>query len=146
MWTNREKVLAGALIATILIAVAAFLVATWRIGNVGKIRAIGVEVFEDPGATVPLTLIDWGVLSPGDLAGVTVYVKNTKNVNFTIAMNSSSWEPPEVEQHITVEWNYTGEVLVPEQISPVQITLYVSYDIINVDTFSFDIWIIATEH
>ena len=134
-----------ALIATILVASAIVLFATYRIRSVGRIKGIGVDVYWDPDGTVPVIEIDWGLLDPGDLAGVTVFVKNTKNTNITLLLNSSSWDPPEAAQYLTLDWNYTGQVLAPEQIIPVQVTLYVSLDIHDVDVFSFDIWVWAFE-
>ncbi len=121
------------------------LIATYRVRNVGRIRAIGVEVFEDPACTSPLIEIDWGVLSAGDLAGVTVYIKNTQNVVFTLTLNTSDWNPPLAADYLSLDWNYTGKVLTPEQVLPVQLTLYVSVHVQNVTSFSFDILVVATE-
>lgn len=144
-WTTREKVMAVILAAVIIIASAAVLVATYRIRSTGKIKAVGIAVFWDPQATSPCTEIDWGILGAGDLAGATVFIRNTKNVNCTLSINGSDWQPPEAEQYLTLDWNYTGEILQPQQIVSVQITLYAGLNVTGFDTFSFDIVITATE-
>lgn len=143
--TRNEKLLAIALVATILVAAAIVLSVTYRIRNVGRIKAVGVGVYWDANATVPVSEIDWGELRPGDLAGVTTYIKNTRSTNITLALNTSTWDPPEASVYFSLEWNYTGGVLRAETVIPVQLTLYVSLDIRDVTAFSFDILVTATE-
>lgn len=150
-WTTREKVLAVALIATIITAaVFVALVVTRRIPSVGKIRTIGVDVYTDPDCTVHLEFIDWGWMNPGDLAGITCYVRNSKNVNFTLTIESGNWTPEAVEPYFTIDWNYTGEIMYPEDMLCTQITLYLSPTVIEMASvptnFGFDILITATEY
>jgi len=145
-WSVREKILVSALAATILIASAAVLMSYWQIHSVGRIKAIGVEVFWDPECTVPCDVFDWGEMRPGDLGGFTVYIKNTRNTNFTLTINTTDWVPVEVQEYFTLDWNYSGEIVCPEDVLPVQITLYLSVDVPwTFDSFSHNIWIIATE-
>ena len=122
---------------------------TRRIPSVGKIKAIEVEVFQDSECTVILAQIDWGTLEPGDLAGVTCYLKNTKNTNFTLTIIAGNWTPIEVEPYFEIDWNYTGETMYPEDILCTQITLYLSPTITEMDSvptsFTLNILITATE-
>lgn len=145
MWTSREKILAAAVIVTVILAAVIVLAVTWRIKSVGRIKAIGVGVFWDPNCTLSCTDLDWGLIGAGELAGVTLYVKNTRNVNLTLTLNSTEYMPPEAQQYLTLEWNYTGLIIQPEQVSPIQLTLYVSLNITDIDVFSFDILITAAE-
>jgi hypothetical protein len=144
-WTTREKVLGIALIAVIIVATTLVLMSQYRIHSTGKIKAVGVGVYWDPSCASPCTEIDWGYLSAGDLVGVTVYIKNTKNVNCTLSISSDSWEPLAAEQYLTLDWNYSGGILEPEQIISTQLTLYAALDIAGITEFSFDIIITATE-
>ena len=51
-----------------------------RISNKAAIKAVGVGVYQDPGLTVPLTEIDWGILEPGEEKNHTAYIRNESNV------------------------------------------------------------------
>jgi len=128
-----------------VIIVAAVLVSTWRIRSTGKIKAVGVGVYWDLSCASPCTEIDWGILGAEDLAGTTLFIKNTKNLNCTLSINSSAYEPLIAQQYLTLDWNYSGQILQPQQILTIQITLYVSKNVTGIDPFSFDIIITATE-
>lgn len=144
--STREKAMAVVLIATIIVAaVVVALVSTWRISSVGKIRAIGVEVYADRDCTTYIKSIDWGWLDPGDLAGVMAYCRNSKNVNFTMTIEAGNWTPPEAGSYLFIDWNYTGHIVQPLDVVPVLITLYAATNISGIESFSFDILIIATE-
>lgn len=142
--TTHEKILVLALAASVMASVV-ILATSWRIKTVGRILAVGVEVFEDPACTRKCEAINWGVMRPGDLAGVTIYVKNTKNVDFTLSLNSTSWDPPGAAAYLSLTWNYSGAVVHPGEISPVLLTLQAATNITGVDAFSFDVLIMATE-
>jgi hypothetical protein len=143
--TRNEGILTAALVATIIVASVAILAVTYKIPNVGHIKAVGLGVFWDLNATNQCTAIDWDGLKPGDLAGVTVYIKNVKNTPITLSFNTADWSPQNASQYLTLSWNYSTAIIQPAQVVPTQITLLVSPQIQNVDTFSFSIVITATE-
>lgn len=143
--STREKILVAALAVTIIVAAALVLVATRRIRNVGQIRGVGVGIYWDKQCTLPATEIDWGLLDPGDLAGVTLFFKNERNVNFTLTFEVGNWTPAEASTFLTFDWNYTDYVFTPEQVEPIQCTLYVALDIHDIYTFGFDTVFVATE-
>jgi len=143
--TSKEKILAIALVATIIVATVIIYQMNVVIHTTGKIKAIGVAVYNDPAGTSPCTSIDWGILGPGDLAGVTVYIKNVKNTNATLSLSTNNTSPPEFSNYMTLSWNYSGAVLTPAQQVCVQITLLIAPNITNIEAFSFDIIITATE-
>jgi len=141
--TTTEKVLSGALIATIIIASVVIFVVIRKIPSVGRIRAINCAVYADAACTIEVTEIDWGTLSPGDLAGLTVYIKSIGNENFTMTIHSEQWVPVYADTYLTLDWNYTGVLIEPNDVVPTLITLYVDPTIAGVDTFSFLIVITA---
>lgn len=145
MPTKTETILVAALVATIIIAAVTILYMSWTIHTTGKIKAVGVGVYWDLNATIPCTAIDWGILGPGDLAGVTVYIKNIKNTNATLTINSTAYVPPEFHNYATLTWNYTGALLQPGQTIGTQISLLIAPNITNITAFSFDIYIWAIE-
>lgn len=144
-WTLREKALTIAWVATIIVASVLVLTVIWRIRSTGRIKAIGVGVYWDAECTVECNTIDWGFMKAGELKGVTLFAKNTRNVNLTLSLLSELYEPPEAQQYLTIDWNDTGLILTPEQIRPLQLTLYVSLNVTDITTFNFDIIVLGTE-
>jgi len=145
MATRTELILATALIATIVIAVTVVLTMNRAVGNVGKIRAIGFDVYADRACTSPLTQIDWGSLSPGEMAAITMYARNSGNVNVTLAFNTTDWNPVGASTVLLVAWNYSGQVIKPLEVVAISTTLTVSPSISGVTNFSYTMNIQATE-
>jgi len=145
MATRTEMVLGTALIVTIVIAVTVVLTMNRAVGNVGKIRAIGFDVFADRNCTAPLTQIDWGLLSPGEMALFTMYARNSGNVNITLSYNTTGWNPVNASAFLLVAWNYSGQMIKPLEVVAVSTTLTVSPSISGVTNFSYTMNIQATE-
>ena len=145
MASKTELILGAALVATVIVAVVVVLTMTRAVGNVGKIRAIGFNVYADQACTAPLTQIDWGTLGPGEMAEFVMYARNGGNVNITLGFNTSDWNPVGAEAYLLVAWNYTGQTIRPLEVIAVSTTLTVSQDITGVDSFSFTMNIQATE-
>jgi hypothetical protein len=146
--TNTEKVLSivvVALVATLIITGVVLYQMSVVIHTTGQIKAIGVAVYNDANGTSPCTSIDWGILGPGDLKGVTVYIKNVKNTNATLNIVRNNTIPPTFAPNSTLAWNYSGQILAPAQQICTQITLLIDPNIKDIVAFSFDITIIATE-
>jgi len=144
--TNREKILLATTIATIVIATVIVLSVLIRVHNVGRIKAVGVKFFWDRECTNEATEIDWGTLTPGNTYGVTLFCKNIKNTPVTLNLTTNNWNPPNASQYLYADWNYTGSVIQPGEVIPIQFQLTVSIDITGVDAFSFDFIIGVTEY
>jgi hypothetical protein len=54
-----------------------------RIPASGDIKAVGLEVFNDPACTIPLLSVDWGFLSPGETKSVAYYLKSTSSESWS---------------------------------------------------------------
>lgn len=142
--TQRDLAIVAAVAAVVILG-AALIVVSVRIRSVGLIKAVGVQVFWDLRCTSEVTEIDWGQRGPGDLAGVTLYIKNTKNTPVNLTLSTDTWEPAEAELYLVLDWNYTeGEILQPGDVHSVQLTLMVDPAVKNVDLFSF--YIVITAH
>ncbi len=72
MATVNEKLLAGILVATVVIlgSVVAVLMTSRPVSSTGKIKSINCEIDADANRTIKLLQVDWGILSPGDVAAV----------------------------------------------------------------------------
>lgn len=146
MATQNEKILAGALIATIILAaIVVTLMLTRPISNVGKIRAIGFDVFADSACTIQLTQINWGTLAPGEMGTVTFFAKNSGNVNVTLNFNTTDWIPTNAPIYLVVAWNYTGQLMKPLDVIPIATTLAVSTTITGITNFSYTMNVNAVE-
>ena len=146
------------LIVVVILAgtiVTALLMTGRPVSSTGRIKAIGCELWADANRTTKLTLIDWGVLKPGDVAHSSFWIQNTGNINGTLSFNVSDWYFKSVDPNTTVagnastyfvfSWNYTGYVLKPFETIPVQMQVSVSPQIVNVDQFNCTMTIWNTE-
>jgi len=120
------------------------LVATQRVSTSGNINAVGVGVYSNSNCTTVLTNIPWGALNPGGTATQTMYVKNTGNMQETLNMTTSAWNPPSASNYITVSWNQQGSVLAANQVVTAVLTLTVSSSISGITAFLFNITIAGT--
>lgn len=121
------------------------LTAYQRIPNAGIVKAVGVGVYEDIECSRNVTSIDWGILEPGAIANVTIYIKNEGNTPVMLNMTINNWDPIEVSQYANLSWNREGHLLNSKSVVPAILTLSVSSNITDVTNFRFDIIIIGTE-
>jgi hypothetical protein len=119
------------------------LVASWLIRNVGVVKAVGVGVYWDEACTQPCSEINWGNLTLGESKTVTLFVHNEGNVPITLNMHTENWNPPTAAEHLTLTWNYSGEVLQPKQTVSLCFTLSVDSQALSFSSFSFEIWVVA---
>lgn len=145
MATRTEVILGTALIVMASVLVIALLSMSRAVGNIGKIRAIGFDVYADKACTSSLTQIDWGSLGPGEMAVFTMYARNSGNVNFTLSFNTSDWSPAGASTYLLVAWNYSGQVVRTLEVVAISTTLTVSPSISGVTSFSYTMNIVATE-
>ena len=146
-----RRALIAVVIVVIAIAVAAsFLVVggiiatTRRIHNQGTIKAVGVDVYQDPALTVPLTEINWGTVESGGEKNYTVYIKNESNVLVTLALATDNWSPLNASSFIALTWDYGRQPLRVGEFVKATFTLAVDPAISGIETFSFDIVIVGS--
>lgn len=140
---TKEELLTLGIVLAIVVASAVALYALYQVGSSGRIVGIGVKVYADAEATIPVTDIQWGDFLPGDVAETEVYIKNIKEVPVVLVMNTTSWNPVEAEQYLTLTWDYAGQVLAAGEVLPVVFSLQVNIAVEGITTFDFDINIYA---
>lgn len=144
---TQRDILVGVTIMAIVTLVAGALMMSVRIHNTGRIIGIGVDIYWNKDCTDQMKSIDWGSMRPGQLKGVTAYIKNVKNTNATLSFTTDSWNPTNASKYLTFSWNYTaGKVLKPAEVIVTQLTLLVDPAIHGIDTFSFDTLITGIEY
>ena len=114
------------------------------ISNVGSVKAVGVGIYWDQNCTSMVSAIDWGILEPGLSKNVTVYIRNEGSSVASLSMDTSSWSPSNASNYITLNWDYDGVFLNPDEVVNVTFTLSVSASIEGVTSFSFDIIIVGS--
>ena len=136
-----------AILLGLIIAGAAYaaITSTLTIPNVGTVTTVGVEAYWDVNATNPVEQIDWGACQPGVNYTETIYIMNSGNTPCNLTFQTESWNPQNATNCITLSWNYTGQILQPNQIIPVELQLSISDQISGIEQFSFNLVIIASE-
>jgi len=110
----------------------------------GRMRTVGVAIYSDRGASVPLYSVDWGKLEPGAEYDVNCYIRNTGNSASVLTLGTDNWGPAEAADYISLSWDYDGQVLDVGEVIPVTLTLTVSEDIEGISSFYFEITIIGS--
>ena len=139
---NRRFVLWMPLITTLCCVSLCFAVMDMqRVSNVGRIKTIGVGVYEESQCLNALTFIDWGVLEPSETKAYSCFVRNEANVPIILNMTCEKWLPVNASSFIFLGWDYVGHMLEVNEVVGVLLSLSVSPNIAGITSFSFDILI-----
>lgn len=112
------------------------------IRNVGTIKTLGVGVYEDINCADALPSIDWGTIKPGSDKNETVYIRNESNVEASLYLETTSWDPPGASHYITLSWDYSNQTVNPNEVIQVTFTLSVSSNITETGITDFDFYIV----
>jgi hypothetical protein len=126
-------------IVALIVLASGFTQSSVRIVGRGTVKAVGVGVFWDSNCTNPVSFIDWGMVEPGSMNNVTVYVRNEGNVAASISLTTENWNPSNASDYLALSWNYDGQQLNPLEVAQVTLTLSISSSIQGIESFSFDI-------
>jgi len=137
--------LIGFLIVTLALALAYSLSNFLIVKNYGVVKAIGISIYEDAGCTVPLTEIDWGLVSPASSVPYEAWLKNEGSVVVTVTMSVAKWVPSEASEYMSLTWSCEGvSVSVDGTVSCI-FTLEIFEDVAGITDFSFDILLVGSE-
>jgi hypothetical protein len=126
-------------IVALTVLASGFTQSSVRIVGRGTVKAVGVGVFWDSNCTNTASFIDWGMVEPGSMNNVTVYVRNEGNVAANITLATDNWNPSNASDYLALSWNYDGRQLNPQEVVQVTLTLTVSSSVQGIESFSFDI-------
>lgn len=115
------------------------------IQSYGTVKAVNVGVYWNSGCTNVTSSVNWGMLSPGTLKNVTLYVKNEGNVAVTLSLVAQNWSPVNAPNYMALSWNRGGQTLTSGSVVSATLTLSVSSSITGITSFSFDIIITGVE-
>ena len=131
-------------------AVSATLFYSWRITSRIQIKypsppppTVKIGVYTDSTRITTVTEIDWGTLMPGDAATRPIYIQNEGDTPVSLTLSAEAWEPPEAQQHMALDWNYTGAKIAVGNGIDIELQLTILSNCTGITSFSFDIVITA---
>jgi hypothetical protein len=127
------------------ILTAGLLTATQQVPASGTISAINLGVYSDSGCTVPLSLITFGMVTPGTQVTQTLYLKNTGNIAENLTMAVNGWSPSNAGTYLTVTWAPTSSTLAAGASTSATLTLTASSSAGALSTFNFNIAFTGTQ-
>ena len=128
------------LITSVLISTSFAVLSTEKtVHGSGSIKGVGLGIYADQQCQIEAAAIPFGVLEPGSNKDFTLYLRNEGNTDLTLYMTTQNWIPIEATEHMTVTWNREGYQISQDQVISFVITLNVSPNIQDIDTFDLDI-------
>jgi hypothetical protein len=109
-----------------------------------NVVGFGAEIYWDQGCTNRTLSFDWGSIEPGSNKTFAVYIGNAGGSSACLSMATSNWAPSAALSYMTLNWNYSGQILSVGQVIPLELILAVSPSITGITHFSFDITITTT--
>jgi hypothetical protein len=109
------------------------------IGSTGRVRVLGVGVFWDVNCHNPVYSLDWGIVEPGSLKNITIYIRNEGNEPATLFLNTTNWNPSNASDSITLTWDYNEYIISPDQTTKVTLMLSIAPTTEGIKNFYFDI-------
>jgi Dockerin type I domain len=97
----------------------------------------GLGVYWDSSCSRRVSSVDWGVLSPGQVRDVTVYVRNEGSEAVVLVLTPSNWVPAGASGYMSVALEAEDTKVGVGQVDLVTLSLSVSRSITNIYNFSF---------
>jgi hypothetical protein len=109
------------------------------------VKGVGVGIYWDQACTNRTLLLNWGLIEAGSNTTLTVYVRNEINSAASLWLGASNWNPPAAFDFMSLNWNYSGQVVNVDQVIPLELTLIVYPTIAGITDFSFNTIITLSE-
>jgi len=106
--------------------------------HANSVVGFGAEIYWDQDCTNRTLSFDWGSIEPGSNKTFTVYIVNEGDSAACLSMATSNWAPSAAMSYMTLNWNYTGQILSAGQLIPLELMLAVSPSVTGITHFSFD--------
>jgi hypothetical protein len=102
-----------------------------------SVKGIGTGIYWDQACINKTLSLNWGIIAPGSSNNLTVYVRDEGNSAVSLLLRTSDWTPVSASSHITLNWNYTDQVLRINEVIPIELTLTVDPTIDETTDFTF---------
>ena len=139
-----------AIFATMCILIAVILGINTGVFNASRtvyansVKGYGAGIYWDQNCTNNSLSIDWGSIEQGSNKIFTVYIRNEGDSAAHLFITTSNWAPSAALSYITLNWNYSGQILSVGQVIPMELILAVSPSVTGITNFSFDTIIAIT--
>ena len=104
----------------------------------------GIGIYSTAQCNTQLSSVAWGTLQPGGSQTAVCYIKNEGNTPVTLSLQASNWSPASASTYLALNWNYDNQLISPDQVVQVTLTLSVASNINGITTFGFDITIVGS--
>ena len=128
-----------------LVAFTSNFVSITNLVRADTVKGIGVGIYWDQACTNKTVLLNWESTDAGATNNLTVYVRNEVDSAVSLLLGTSKWIPSASSDYISLNWNYSGQVLSVDQVIPLKLILAVSPNISEITDFSFNTIITITE-
>ncbi len=144
---NRKTLLATLCLLIIIVLGAAIggFGSSKSVVQANSVMAVGAGIYWDQACTNRTLSLNWGMIDSSSSSNLTVYVRNECNSAVTLELNTSTWTPSATSRYISLNWNYTGQILKTGEVIPIELTLKVDPAIIDITNFSFETTITTIE-
>jgi len=144
---HRKVILAAICLLSIAIfgAVMAAIGSSKTIVYASSVNGLGAGIYWDQACTNRTLSLNWGPIEAGSNNTLTIYIKNESNSADSLSLQTSNWTPSTSLGYMSLNWNYSGQVLSVDQVIPLELTLTVSPTISGITNFSFDTTITTSE-
>jgi hypothetical protein len=112
--------------------------------HASSVNGVGVGIYWDPACTNSTLSLNLGNIEAGSNNTLTLYIRNEMSSEVSLSLNTINYTPSSSSNYISLNWNYSGQVLSPGQVIPLELTLTVLPNIIGISNFSFNTIITAT--
>lgn len=135
--TELRTVIAVTVLLASIAVVYALASASVRLDNIVSIKTLGVGVYWDSSCSQVASSINWGLADSGAVKNVTVYISNEGNAPTTFSLQTDNWNPANASNYISLNWNYSGQTVSPNQVLAVTLSLTISSSIHDITSSSF---------
>ena len=103
-----------------------------------SVQGIGVGIYWDQACTNRTLSLNWGTIAAGSSNNLTVYVRKECNWPVSLSLSTSDWTPSSASSYMSLNWNYTNQVLKTDEVIPIELTLTVNAGIDGITDFSHE--------
>lgn len=103
-----------------------------------SVIGIGVGIYWNNACTNITNSLNWGFIDPNSNNNLTIYVRNEVNSAVSLRLNATNWIPSNASNYLSLNWNYSGQILKPNEAIPIKLTLTVSPTISDITDFSLE--------
>lgn len=128
----------------IVLILAGYMIAVGFLGSLtvtstATINGDMLGIYWDLGCTQGVDSISWGTLYVGSSRTVSMHIRNEGEATIRLSLTTTDWQPAEASQVLSLEWNYDGRKLYPDEVMPIALKLSLSPDPKGLTSFGFNI-------